>query len=87
MRENLVITWLCVRLFPSTTTTLTPKTEKELERMKDKTKKKRKGTKFTAEEKNIEKFKAVMRKWQMLAARAQLFERRLKIDADQNQKR
>ena len=55
--------------------------------MKDKTKKKRKGTKFTAEEKNIEKFKAVMRKWQMLAARAQLFERRLKIKVDQNQKR
>ena len=70
MRENFVITWSCVRLFPPTTITLTPITEKKLERnWQNKTKrKKRKETKFIAEEKNIKKFKAVIRKWQMLAA-------------------
>ena len=73
MRENFVITWSCVRLFPPTSITLTSITEKgeraRAKLTKQNKNKKRKETKFIAEEKNIKKFKVAMRKWQMLAAR------------------
>ena len=54
---------------------------RERARAKDKTKKEKKGDEVHCEKKkkNFEKFKAVMKKWQMLAARAQLFERRLSL--------
>ena len=70
MRENFVITRRCIRLFPpppphTTTTTLTPITEKEQER---KTKQKKKGDEVHCGRKKREKFKAAMRKWQILAA-------------------